>query len=54
MLSFAEQSHAAEANESLCSHKIPHIVWDLKVHYGMYKSLQLSGESSLHSSSRIL
>jgi len=41
MLSFVEQCHAAEANEPLPSHKIPHIVWDLKVCYGIYKSLQL-------------
>jgi len=37
MISFVEHSHAAEANGSSSSQKIPHIVRDLKVHYGIYK-----------------
>jgi len=41
MISFVEQSHAAEANGPSSSQNIPHIVWDLKVHYGVYKNLQL-------------
>lgn len=41
MISFVEQSHAGEANGLSSSQKIPHIVWDLKVHYGIYRSLQM-------------
>jgi hypothetical protein len=43
MISFVEQTSAGEANGPSASQEIPNVLWYLKVHYGIEKSLQLVG-----------